>query len=269
MRMRGLCRACIPSLTYYAFLLMTAPNIALDELRHEYQENGYIIVRQLFASDDVAAWRDECDRLLTLDQYIDPLNLRTLPKMTTDGEPIVERFDPLIDISPVFKSLAEDRRLLDIVEALFDDQALLFKDKLIFKLPKTKGYGLHQDWGEWQPFPAPDLLSVMVAIDGADASNGALYLHPGYHDRYLGKGESIRSQVDPATRQLVDTQPGDVVIFHSLAPHGSGDNTSSRSRRQFYPTFCAARHGNLYEAHYQHIWGNRRREKPQNQYFFK
>jgi len=58
-------------------------------------------------------------------------------------------------------------------------------------------------------------------------------------------------QIDFARRLVTTTQPGDVVIFHALTPHQSGQNTSTRSRRQFYLTYAAAKHGDLYASFYE------------------
>ena len=51
---------------------------------------------------------------------------------------------------------------------------------------------------------------------------------------------------------LLETEPGDLLVFSARTPHRSGTNTGSRSRRQLYLTYSAARHGDLYAAHYRH-----------------
>ncbi len=261
---------------------MTATDTALpsdaqvDETRQAFDRDGFAVVRGLFDAQEMRTIAAESDRLLGLENLIDFRNLRTLPKQTTDGQPIVERFDPVQDVSPVFRGVCEHPRLLAHVRAVLDDEPMLFKDKLIFKLAGTQGYTLHQDCHQWEPFPVEDIVSAMVAIDAAEASNGALELFPGYH-KWLqvsmfalgGHGRMLAERIDLDRAVMVQTQPGDVILFHSRTPHRSGPNTSDRSRRQYYPTFSAARHGNLYHAHYDHVHQLRRREMPDKRLYMR
>ena len=61
---------------------------------------------------------------------------------------------------------------------LYGEEACLFKDKLIFKPPGVKGYGLHQDWIAWPGFPR-SFLKVLVPLDAADVANGCTVVYPG------------------------------------------------------------------------------------------
>lgn len=216
----------------------------------EYWERGYIRLRGLFGAEEIAAWSKEADRLLQSD-YVRPGNIRSPFKMNSGNCP--ERIDPVVDISPVFSALAKDTRVTAIVDQIFVDRALLFKDKLIFKAPGTSGYSMHQDQAWWQLCAADDILSVSIQIDGANASNGCIELFPGTHHRMLTPAKERTNfrpqelaQIDPAIGEKMETQPGDVLIFHSLAPHQSGTNVADVFRRSFYLTYSAARCGDLY-----------------------
>jgi ectoine hydroxylase-related dioxygenase (phytanoyl-CoA dioxygenase family) len=87
--------------------------------------------------------------------------------------------DPVVDLSEMFRTLAEDDRVRGIARDIFDDEALLFKDRLIYKMIGMPGYPIHQDYSWWQEFPT-DLVNIAIAIDPADAENGALELFPGH-----------------------------------------------------------------------------------------
>jgi ectoine hydroxylase-related dioxygenase (phytanoyl-CoA dioxygenase family) len=222
----------------------------------EYNARGYIVLRGLFSPEEVAAWSAECERLL-LANWVDPQNIRT-PFRKDSGE-FPERIDPVVDVSPLFAELVADPRLTRAVAQIFDDEARLFKDKIILKLPGTDGYTMHQDWAwGWQDLcPADDILSASIQIDGADPQNGGIELFSGYHHRLLtppGLQSNFRAQelalVDPARGQKITTEPGDVLIFHSLTPHQSGRNLSPRPRRSLYLTYNAARAGDLRAQYY-------------------
>lgn len=232
--------------------------LTYDQL-DSYKKNGFLVLHNVFTEKEVAVWQSECDRLLSLSDYVDPLNLRVGFRKMKTGESMVEKFDPVHDISPVFSDLVKDERILTPLRDIFLDEPCLFKDKLIYKLPRNKGYRLHQDAAWWQGFRYEGLISVMVAIDGADRKNGGLELFPGYQDRFLykegmrGMDDEEMALVDAKKGMIYATHPGDVIIFHSLTPHQSGENTTNQSRRQLYLTYSPSSDGQLYKAHYQHF----------------
>lgn len=236
----------------------TGTALAAEQVQ-AFWRDGYLHLPGLFTAEEVAGWQAEADRLLHSD-WVDGDNLRTrFRTLPDDGGKILEKYDPVVDVSPTFRAVADDERIRGPLRALFDDEPMLFKDKLIFKPAGAGGYGAHQDYTWWQPFPKEKLVSVMVAIDGADASNGALEVVPGKHDRFLlptGEMRGLKPEDLEAAGvsdwQTIETQPGDILIFHCLTPHRSGTNTSDRSRRQFYPSYSAGEHGDLYTMHYEH-----------------
>jgi hypothetical protein len=224
----------------------------------DYWTRGYLKLTNLFTPAETAAWDAECQRLLSAD-FVDENNLRTGFRKI-NGTKLIERIDPVIDVSPIFNTLVNDERILAPLHAIFKDQPALFKDKLIFKLPNMTGYTMHQDQAWWQMCPPNDILSVSIAIDGATTNNGCIELFPGYHRSLLTPKGELRNLTDDEVTQHIDlttggpipTNPGDVLIFHSQTPHKSGTNTSPTSRRNLYLTYTAARSGNLYAAHRDH-----------------
>jgi len=228
-----------------------------DEIAN-YHQKGYRVVRGAFNATEVAVLKAETERLRQTDWLVDPNNIRSGHR-TINGELRVEKLDPVQDVSPVMAALVRDERIISPLRDLWNDEPLLFKDKLIFKLPGQTGYTMHQDASFWQGFPYEDLVSVMVAVDGANAENGGLELFPGQHHKFLSTPGELRNmnaeeiaQVDTSVGELVETEPGDLIFFSSLVPHRSGTNTAKVSRSQLYLTYGPSKHGDLYKAHYQH-----------------
>ncbi|MBC8135303.1 MAG: phytanoyl-CoA dioxygenase family protein [Fibrella sp.] len=222
---------------------------SVEARRARYWETGYLVLSGLFAPEETEAWRAESERLLRSD-VVQPNNVRT-PFRKNSGE-FPERIDPVLDISPLFDALARDARIMDVLHSLFGDTPVVFKDKLIYKLPGTEGYVIHQDQAYWQFCPPDDILSVSIALDAANEANGAVALYPGYHHELLtpvGAKRGIQSEeltrIDTGRRDLIATRPGDVLIFHSLTPHDSAPNTSPHPRRSLYLTYNAKRAGDL------------------------
>jgi ectoine hydroxylase-related dioxygenase (phytanoyl-CoA dioxygenase family) len=237
----------------------TATDEQIEQLARDYHQRGYVKLSGFFSPQEVAAWQAECERLQKLD-LVNPHNKRT--PFRNAEIPYPEKIDPVVDISPLFTKLTQDERVQRVLRAIFEDEARLFKDKIIYKLPGMNGYGMHQDWAwGWQHLaPADDLLSVSFQIDGADAANGCIELFESYHDKLMTTSgeergfyeEEVETLIDPARGAKMETQPGDVLIFHSLTPHQSGKNLAEYSRRSLYLTYNAARCGDLREEYYRH-----------------
>jgi hypothetical protein len=242
-----------------------------------YQEKGYLSLASAFTPDEVKAWDAESKRLLRLG-LAHKHNLRTVMYRTPAGIPIVDRMNPVVDISPLFRALTEDQRITNPLRELYGDEMVLFKDKIIYKMPGVEGYAIHQDYSTWQVFPK-DLVSVIVSIDDADADNGAVEFFPGYHDRLLSTPGELRfmneqeaEQIDVSNVEVVKTNRGDIVIFDCLTPHRSGVNRSSRLRRQLYLSYSSAKNGSLYEEQLKYVeetYRNKRSGKASERLFFR
>jgi hypothetical protein len=234
----------------------TVPSLASAMVPH-YREHGYVVVRGLFGSRDLASVLAEADALLLRRDLIATENLRCRWQPHVEsGECLFETFDPVIDIGPACGRLARDTRLLEVLAELYGEPACLFKDKLIFKPPGAKGYDLHQDWIAWPTFPR-SFTTVLVPLDAADLDNGCTVVYPGYHKRgYLSPEDGMYhslpdSAVDQATAVPMVLQPGDVAIFGAFTPHRSAPNRSTRWRRQLYLSYNALSDGGeRREAHY-------------------
>src|SRR6267142_3434231 len=251
--------------------------ILTSEEISSYQEKGYLPLAGAFTSDEVKAWDDESKRLLRLGLAHED-NLRTVMYRTPAGLPIVDRMNPVVDISPLFKALTQDERIMGPLRELYGEDMLLFKDKIIYKMPGVPGYPIHQDYSSWQTFPR-DLVNVIVSIDPADADNGGVEFFPVYHKRLLSTPNELRymskeeaEQIDFSRVEVVKTSPGDMVIFDCLTPHRSGVNKSSRLRRQLYLTYSSAKNGDLYEKQLEFIdetYRKRRSAEARERLFFR
>ena len=229
----------------------------------QYHADGFLVVRQVFGRDRIAELEAEAERLRSRLDLIDANNIRCRwQNHVTTGECRFDCFDPVIDLSAACERAARDPKLLEIVSALYGEPAYLFKDKLIFKPAGALGYQLHQDYISWKSFPTT-FLTVTVAIDAADASNGATEVFPGYHRQGClspldGNYHQLSDDaVDFSTGVVLELAPGDIAIFSGYTPHRSGPNRSDQSRRLLYLSYNAASEGgDQRDAHYAefHQW---------------
>jgi ectoine hydroxylase-related dioxygenase (phytanoyl-CoA dioxygenase family) len=234
-----------------------------SEQRDFYREQGYLVLRDFLAAELMAEAAVETDALRQRHDLIAVENLRCRwqPNVHT-GACEFETFDPIIDLGPVCRRIAFDERLLAALAALYGEEACLFKDKLIFKPPGLKGYGLHQDWIAWPGFPR-SFLTVLVPLDRADADNGCTEVFPGYHK--IGTlspedgdyHELSLDLIDESRGVNLELDPGDVAIFGGFTPHRSAPNRSDRWRRQLYLSYNKLSDGGRQrEKHYEefHRW---------------
>lgn len=230
--------------------------------RQQYREDGYLIVRGLFPPERIEQAAREGDAALQRTELISPDNLRCrwANHFETD-ECRVDALDPIADLAPACGELATDPALLAVLAQLYNEPACLFKDKLIYKPPGARGYGLHQDYIAWPSFPR-SFLTVLIPLDPCDADNGCTEVFTGYHASTLSPEdgdyhELPADSVDPARAVKLGLDVGDVAIFSGLTPHQSEPNRSDRWRRQLYLSYNALSDGGPQrEAHYRefHSW---------------
>jgi ectoine hydroxylase-related dioxygenase (phytanoyl-CoA dioxygenase family) len=235
----------------------------------EYRARGYVKLPGVFSPQEMDAVREEFDRLFADPTILREDSLRSASRQSLISGKVLDRLDPVIDLSEPLKELTQDPRIVSAASAALGEPALLFKDKAIMKPPGAFGYGLHQDYTNWQELPVPpeSLLSVLVAIDSGLPANGGLQLYPGLHHRHLRPPEKPsdifnpnaglvdESELGGIPPELVEVAPGDLVVFSSLAPHFSGPNRSEQKRRTLFLSYSAARFGDVYEVYYRNFYG--------------
>eukprot|EP00002_Diphylleia_rotans_P013309 TRINITY_DN2598_c0_g1_i3.p1 TRINITY_DN2598_c0_g1~~TRINITY_DN2598_c0_g1_i3.p1 ORF type:complete len:220 (-),score=51.51 TRINITY_DN2598_c0_g1_i3:393-1052(-) len=213
-------------------------------LTHEqidtYRRTGFLLVKDLLSADEKAALlthtADIQDWPESSGQYMKYYELGV------DGIRKLCRVENFVPFHDGLRKILDDK-VTAAVSQLFDEPAVLYKDKINFKLPNGSGFKAHQDAPAFSTFKQKNHLSVMLAVDAANPQNGCLeavsgdwegklFPHPG--------GEMEPSLVAEWEEQglwkpiIVDS--GDIVFFSSFLPHRSGPNLSSGSRRTFYLT---------------------------------
>ena len=205
--------------------------------------DGYLVVRGFFDANetaDVLAWTEEVSAAPELPgrhmvYYEDSL--------TEPGHRVVQRIENFCPFHPGFDMLVRNGRLLAWTSALMRSQALLFKEKINFKMPGADGFKAHQDQqAGWTKY-APIFVTALVTIDPATLENGCLEMAPGRHrDGLIGEEWSPLSE-DGLDLVPVPTAPGDVIFFDSFAPHASKPNLTDKPRRILYLTYNAHEYG--------------------------
>ncbi len=150
---------------------------------------------------------------------------------------LIGRIENIAPFHPGFAKLTDV--LKDPVGRLLGEDAVLFKEKLKFKMPGGGGFKMHQDsqagWCDYADF----FITVMVCIDEATLDNGCLEMVAGHHKRGLIREWEPLTEQDMVGMEFAPcpTRSGDLVFFDSYAPHGSEPNMSDTTRRLYFATY--------------------------------
>jgi hypothetical protein len=216
-------------------------------LVHHFHECGWVIVDAVEpdTTELLPGWVDEVASLPDGEGGV----LQHFER--TDAGPLLCRSENFVPAHPAMRTLLCTGLFVELAGALLGEPAVLYKEKVNYKLPGGAGYSPHQDA---PAYPMIDVhVSAMVAVDDADASNGGLEVASCCFDRVLPLDE--RGCIEPSIVEQLDWQPvvlpaGHTLWFHSRTPHRSGPNRSDQPRRALYPTYNAAREGDLRAAYY-------------------
>ena len=170
----------------------------------------------------------------------------------TDEGPMLCRSENFVPIHDELRVLLCDGALVEVAGALLGEPAVLYKEKVNYKLAGGAGFSPHQDAPAYPMIQVH--VSAMVAVDDADEANGGLEVVSGRYGEVLPLDE--RGCIDGSVADTLEWTPvpvraGQTLWFHSRTPHRSGPNRSGRPRRALYPTYNAASEGDLRAAYYE------------------
>ena len=207
--------------------------------------DGYLLVRSLYSPGEMQQIRQWTEEVAGSPEIAGHY-MMYFETSRQDGSRIVSRIEDFVSFHQGFAALITRRRMQQAVTDLLGEPAVLFKDKINFKLSGGDGFKEHQDvQAGWDDYAALH-ITAMVAIDETNADNGSVEMIPGMHKQgLLGKMWEPLTDADTAhaSYEAIHCQPGDAVFFDSYAPHRSRPNQTEHARRVLYITFNKASEG--------------------------
>jgi ectoine hydroxylase-related dioxygenase (phytanoyl-CoA dioxygenase family) len=164
----------------------------------------------------------------------------------------VENFLPYHD---ELSALLKGKEVLDMVSELTGERAILFKEKVNYKLPGGNGFTAHQDAPAFITFGQKYHITLMISVDATTVENGCLEIVRGRQDRAM-LPQAPDGSIDPACAETLaweplTTEPGDVLLFDSYIPHRSAKNRTDKPRRAYYITYNRASEGDRRDDYYR------------------
>jgi hypothetical protein len=219
-----------------------------------FQRDGYLLLRGFFAPREVADITRWTEELAEAPEEAGRHWVYREASLLDPETRIIQRIENFCPFHDGFDRLVRHDRLIETVSCLFGEQAILFKEKINFKMPGGAGFKAHQDQqAGWSTY-APLFITALVGIDASTLDNGCLEVAPGWHKQGL-LGEEWRPLDDQRIAEVglkpVPTEPGDVLLFDSYVPHASAENMTSAARRILYLTYNRLSDGDQRERYYR------------------
>jgi hypothetical protein len=203
----------------------TSSPVSEVEMFKAFHRDGFAVVPGLFDAETIEQISGWTDDLQSWPEVPGRWMMYFEPSLLHAGERVLQR---------------NGDKLRGAVSRLFGEPAVLFKDKINFKLPGGDGFKPHQDQqAGWSTY-ADLFITALVSIDTTTVENGCLELAAGHHTRGLIGDEWTPLTSDEMRRlgaRPVPTRPGDMVFFDSYTPHASEANLTRERRRVLYITY--------------------------------
>jgi phytanoyl-CoA hydroxylase len=228
-------------LNRFVFFFLTVSVLSQHQL-DEFKRTGHLTVPDVFsgaeiraALDDLEIWSEEFLRAMTEEQR------RWYLERNRGGGPLLRKLDNPVFHRPVFKQLAENASLAEMVEQLIGGGVSVFFSQVFMKPPEVGGMKpIHQDNFYFGPDDLDAMVTVWIALDEATTENGCLH-YSNLHQTAVvpheaPSDEPFNLQIPAAIADRFEMLPapvpqGGVSFHHGNTPHQSSENRSTRPRR--------------------------------------
>lgn len=229
----------------------------------KYRNDGFWILRRAFKSSDLQHIQQEIIAFQNNKYSVPWINSSNQYPQSVNAVHFPHRVSEVIwtlALNPIITSWAAlfaGSHLID-----WDERICLVQSMLYIKGPDTKGQSWHQD-ERFTPTRDRSLITVWVAIDTANQSNGCIWVLPGSHRKgqifstipIIDSEDWVKSeivQVDTTGAIPIELEAGDVVFFSGYLVHGSFRNKTHSTRKSLVLNYQSLWSPRLVEATCEH-----------------
>lgn len=202
-------------------------NVLTEEQKHQWKEDGYIILKNVLSSDEIKNLTTAIDQMYEEHQKQPDVK----PNAGLDRRNVMEDND-------IFVELIDHPAMFPVVLELMGPYILLGMSEVIVRPPQPEGKGLlHTDGGQAmrQIRVSESSLPLQIKLhyfltDLPNPDSGNFTVVPGSHNRPFPEGGFKEGPYIPEAVQLC-VNAGDVAIFPHAMWHGFVVNKSDKPRK--------------------------------------
>lgn len=200
--------------------------VIIDEAMERINSDGYIIIENLFASEQMDALKED-----VLGRFKHASGRNNFEGLAT------QRLYTMMAETDIANPMVEHPLVLGLLDRIFEPNYLLSQLQVINIHPSEAAQPLHYDDG-FYPWPRPRRAlgaATIIAVDDFTEDNGATVLIPSSHKW----GDKMPDETDKARLIKAVMPKGSVLFFLGTLWHGGGANHSEASRMCVTAQYCA------------------------------
>ncbi|XP_024068297.1 phytanoyl-CoA dioxygenase, peroxisomal [Terrapene carolina triunguis] len=244
-------------------------NLLTPEQRQFYDENGYLLIKNLVSGEDIERFRNEfakiCKKEVQVPGLIIMRDVAIAKSEFVPDQKAVTKIQDFQEDEELFRYCTMPQ-ILKYVECFTGPNIMAMHTMLINKPPdsgkKSSRHPMHQDLHFFPFRPADLIVCAWTAMEPIDRSNGCLVVLPGTHKGSLKPHDypdweggvnkmyhGVRDYNKNLPRVHLVMEKGDTVFFHPLLIHGSGMNRTQGFRKAISCHYASA------DCHYIEVKG--------------
>ncbi|XP_072509365.1 phytanoyl-CoA dioxygenase, peroxisomal [Notamacropus eugenii] len=226
-------------------------NVLTLEQRQFYEDNGFLVVKNLVSDADIQRYRDRFEKICRKEVESPGTDImKDIAILRSDLSPhenITSKIQNFQNDEELF-SYCTLPQIVKYVECFVGPNIMAMHTMLINKPPdsgkKTSRHPFHQDL-HYFPFRPPNsIVCAWTAMEHIDRNNGCLVVLPGTHKGTLKPHDypqweggvnlmfyGVQDYDSNQSRTHLVMEKGDTVFFHPLLIHGSGRNKTKGFRK--------------------------------------
>ncbi|MCZ6785004.1 MAG: phytanoyl-CoA dioxygenase family protein [Proteobacteria bacterium] len=216
------------------------------ELRERFQRDGFVVVPDLLAADELERLGAAVDRAVARRREKDR---RSLAEKSRYEQSFLQCIN-LWETDEAVRPLTFHARIGQAAASLLGvDAVRLWHDQALYKEPGGRETDAHQDQAYW-PIHETENVSAWIPFAGSTLDGGAMGYVPGSHRFGVRKFVNIFTDPEPydlvggpesrgVEPVFVEVPPGSVAFHHALTFHVSKPNKTDRMRRVHTMIFFA------------------------------
>lgn len=235
----------------YVYTLDSSRKKLTEEQRKFYEENGFLVIRNLVDKKDLEKYRKRFEEICRREVEVPGITIMRdvaiLKSEFVKDQKAVTKIQTW-HADPVLWEYCCLPEVVDYVECFLGPNVVAMHTMLINKPPDpgklSSRHPMHQDLYYFPFRPADRIVCSWTAMEKVNRDNGCLVVLPGTHKGQLLQHDypeweggvnkmyhGVRDFKPDHPRVHLEMEAGDTVFFHPLLIHGSGANRTQGFRK--------------------------------------